>query len=171
MRKLYLHGEINERLFVKFSKKLDALIAEDDRSFIEIELSSEGGLPYWALAIYGKIVDCPAPVQIAAIGPVMSAATILLVASEHRYCTEGSWFMVHDASERSEGTSNALRRHATQVEREEQQWAEILAGATDLPAEEWRKMSRQTTYLDAKQMLQFGIVNQIISRKDNKHGV
>lgn len=162
---IYLHGEINLELFHKFSKKLDKAVTDPDLDVIDIELASEGGSSYDALAIYGKLRACSKPTRVTALGSCMSAATIILAGATYRRCDSQAWLMVHDSTEVSETTTEGKRRQYIQMEREEQQWADILAYHSSTPAEQWRILSKQTTFLTAREALQLGLVDEIMKGK------
>lgn len=155
MRKIYLHGEVNEAMYTAFAAKLDAFIAANNEP-IEIDLHSHGGEAAAGLAIYGRIRACPCLIYTTVYGSCLSAATIILAGSDFRSCGLDSWFMVHD------NPTKPKKREAAQWEREEQQWAEILELHSQLPASEWRKLSKKTTYLNPAQCLQYGIIDQIM---------
>jgi ATP-dependent protease ClpP protease subunit len=164
MRKIRLIGQINEKAYKKFSKKLDELL-EDGHDLIEIELSSEGGHTYDALAIYGKIRTCPAPIRIIAHGLVMSAATIILAAGDFRAVSEECWIMLHDASDAFKGPVGAVQAKLGQMQAEEDQWAKLLELHSKTPKETWRALSQRTTYLTAAEAYQLGLIDEILKGK------
>lgn len=167
MRKIYLHGEVNEKMFSKLSKKIDRLISEGPEA-IEIELASEGGFPYPALAIYNKIRSCPCHVTIRAVGPVMSAATVILAAGDIRLMSSDAWFMVHESNESIIGRLTAHQAATTQMLKEEMQWADILARHSNWTIEQWRAVSKKTTYLTAFQLKQIKLIDGILPSKESK---
>jgi ATP-dependent Clp protease protease subunit len=164
MRRLFIHGEITDETFSKFSKKLSKLLAQSNDS-ITLELHSEGGSPYAALAIYGRIVSSPASIHVVAYGAVMSAATIILAAGHRRSMAPETWFMTHLSESKADGNFKQFKQAASQAYREELQWSEILAKHSSLPASEWEKLSNKTTYLSAEQCLQYGIIDTILRGK------
>lgn len=165
MSVIYLHGEINLEMFHKLSKKLDIAVTDPAVDIIDIELASEGGSSYEALAIYGKLRACSKPTRVTAFGSCMSAATIVLAGATYRRCDSQTWIMVHDSTEASETTTEGKRRQYMQMEREEQQWADILAFHSATPAETWRQLSKQTTFLTAREAFQLGLVDEIMKGK------
>jgi ATP-dependent Clp protease protease subunit len=168
MRKIYIHGEINEKTLRHVSKKIDKFVAEDIRAPIYVELASEGGFSYPALAIYSKLRAAPCPINITAVGPVMSAATVILAAGDYREMATDSWFMVHESFEHIAGRLNAHQTATTQMLKEEIQWAEILARHSDWTVEQWRQASKKTTFLTAFQLKQINLINGILPSKQSK---
>lgn len=161
MRRINIHGEITDETYSKFSKKLSRLL-EMGNEQITVDLHSEGGSPYAALAIYGRIVSCPALVHVIAYGACMSAATIILAAGHKRSMAPETWLMVHDGVSSAKGTVTTHLTHAKQTAREELQWDSILAKHSLLSANDWRKLSKRTTYLSAEQCLQYGLIQNIL---------
>lgn len=158
-------GQINEQSYKQFSEDLDAALF-DNVSPICIELHSEGGNSQDALAFYGKIRNCSLPISVTAHGIVHSSAILVLVAADQRMATSECQFLVHDSRESFKNMSlDDLLCAVERVEREEKQWAELLEARTVTPWQVWRQMSRKETYLDAKEALQFGLINKILKGK------
>lgn len=162
MRRLYIHGEITDETFSRFSKKLAKLVQASPSQPIVVELSSEGGSSYAALAIYGRIVSCPAPIHVHAYGPILSAATIILAAGTKRSVAPESWFMVHEDSGDIEGETSFVVKKAKQMLIEEKQWASILARHSLLSASEWFKLSKESTYFTAEECVKVGVADNIL---------
>lgn len=149
---LHLIGEINEKKVKKVTNYLQNF-EQGERAILL--LCSSGGDVYSALAIYDLIRQAAGHVEVRAYGKIFSAATIILAAGHTRLMSENAWLMVHDSPE--------FREHPTfQGAREEDQWAELLALRSHLPAESWRKLSKETTYLTAKDALQYGLIESIL---------
>jgi ATP-dependent protease ClpP protease subunit len=155
MRKIYLTGEINDMAYKSFAIQLDQFVSESNQP-IEVDLHSHGGEAEAGLAIYSRIRACPCDVHVKAHGRVESAATIVLAGADYRAVGVDCWFMVHDSPLPNKKSSMA------QWERMEQQWAEILELHSDLPAAEWRKLSKKTTYLNPAEMLQYGVIDKVL---------
>lgn len=153
-------GEINEKAYRKFTQQLDILTSEGDLP-VHVELSSEGGFMYDALAIYGRIQTSSVPIYVSGYGKIMSAATIILAGAHYRAVAPESWFFVHDSPETATVKDY---KTAKQAEKEEQQWAQILAKHTLLNVKEWRELSHKDTYLTSNEMLQYGIVDKILKK-------
>lgn len=153
-------GEINEQTVSMFLKKTEKAIA-NSAPFIIINLCSEGGYQYDALAIYGRIRSLPMPVIVRAYGKVMSAATIILAGASERFLAPETWIMVHDSPESKSGTPREL----LQAQREEDQWANILAQHSHTSAIEWRAISARDSYLTPAEAIQLGIADVILKGK------
>lgn len=156
-RIIYLVGEVNDKMFLDFAASM-ALFEAKSSDPIHICLSSHGGESAAGLAIYGRIRSSPCLIYTEAFGLCQSAATIILAGSDYRSSALDMWFMVHDSAL----PKKATKAQKAQWEREEQQWADILELHSNLPASEWRKMSKKTTYLNPAELLQYAVVEQIL---------
>lgn len=162
MRKIYLVGEINDTMFLDFVRQLDQLEAQSNEP-VHIDICSHGGEAPAGLAIYGRIRASSCLVYTTAYGQCQSAATIILAGSDYRSSALDCWSMVHDSPKMKKASVAEKQQH----EREEQQWADILALHTQLPASEWRKLSKKTTYLTPAEMLQYGLIDRILKGSKN----
>jgi ATP-dependent protease ClpP protease subunit len=161
MRKIYLIGTIDEAAYAKFTKKLSKYESIDSKAPVHIELNSLGGTGLDALAFYDRIKTSPCPVHITVYGCAQSAATLILAAGDFRVMGHEAWLMVHDDSGELSGNTGLLLKEAQHLEHREDQWAELLAANSETPAHVWRQLSKETTYLTAKQTYQYGLVDQI----------
>lgn len=164
-RVIRLCGEINSDLFQAFSEKLAKYEAVSDDP-VEIELNSTGGMAYDGMAIAGRMRVSACPINVTVYGSCQSAAIAILAVASHRACCPWAWLMVHEDSE-DPGimqTKDVLV-YAQQKQREEDQWNDLLAQYTETPSEAWAEMSKRTTYLDAKQAYQLGLVDEILKGK------
>lgn len=169
MHTIQLIGEVNEALVTHFFTKITKLESElPADSVVTIELSSWGGSAYDGLAIAGRMQASPLTLHLKAYGQVMSAATAILAAADHRSCSRETWIMVHDSRSSAKGTVNQVANYAAQMEAEEQQWANLLEYHTGTPEDVWRKLSKKTTYLTATKALQLGLIDAIHKGKGRK---
>lgn len=160
MRIVRLIGSIDTDTFSIFSEELATL--EDKKSPVTVELTSEGGDGYVALAFYARIRRSPCEIRIVGLGPVISAATIILAAGDKRYMDQDAWFMVHDEQIDSSIT-NIQTAHAEleQAKVFEMHWAGILARHSNLSPKQWRELSEKTTYMSAEDCLKCGLIHAI----------
>lgn len=155
-RRVLLTGEVNEAMFTHLVNELSRLSNAGPEP-IQIDLYSDGGFASAGLAIYGAIRACPCLIYTTAYGACQSAATVILAGSDWRSMALDCWFMVHDSPGKPK-----KKREKIQREREEVQWAQILELHSQLPADEWRALSKKETYLNPAECLQYGVVDQIL---------
>lgn len=160
-RKININGAIDNVSFLEFSKRLTALEAAGEGD-IEVELHSEGGEAYAALAYAGRIRTSKCRIVIRAYGLVASAAVLILASGDIRCLEETAWVMVHEDEGSSEGSVSSIEASAKQLRRMETQWYDLLESLTDTSAEVWGKLHKDTTYLTAEECLTLKLVDKII---------
>ncbi len=168
--RLYITGEINDESFHEFSQALAELeessfeLDENGLGLVEVELISDGGSAYAALAFYDRIINSHITVNITATGIVASAATLVLAAGDTRRMTTNAWAMVHeDTTDVTKGMmvskAEAVLRHNRALET---QWNELLESQTDTPVAVWEKLNREETFLDAETCKKLGLIEEIV---------
>lgn len=156
--------EINYDSYKEFSRLLRK--AEQNRvGKVTIELMSEGGSAYAALAFFDRIKSSDLSVTVVGTGIVASAATLILAAGHRRCMTKNAWVMVHEDS------AADVRKHmsVSQAETElghnrtmENQWNDLLASVTRTDAPTWDSMNKKVSYLTAAQCLELGLIEEIV---------
>lgn len=157
---IVISEEITSETFRKVSRKL--YDAEDRGNAVRLEINSEGGSVYDALAIAGRIVASSVSVHTVGYGSTMSAATLILASGHKRSMSRFAWFMVHEAQDTMKGTVTAMQHHVTQARKEETQWAVIMEELTDTPRDTWIQLAAECAYLTPQQCFQLGVVDAII---------
>lgn len=154
-------GAIDAVAFRDFSESLTELESESIKD-IRLELTSDGGESYVGLAFYSKMIESKCKFNVRVYGNVMSAATAILAGGNKRTMMCDAWYMVHDDSQRIKAENNMVAiAQAAHNEALERHWARILARNSKPTPQEWRKMSKRTTYLTARECLDLGIIDEI----------
>lgn len=164
-RKLYIIDEINDDMYSQFTLQLDELLAQHKTKPIELEIKSEGGVPYVALAIYGRLRTCSAPIHGTVYGTALSAATLIIAGCDVRRAHEDAWFMFHDSEEKFKGRTHEMRKKVQQAEAEELQWASIIARTTGTSVDVWLNASKQGRYLTTFEAKHLNLITEILKGK------
>lgn len=174
MKTFSIHGEISTESFTKFSKRLNILEAVEYEGPVHIELTSEGGAAYDALAFASRIRRSELDITITAVGLVASAAVMLLAAGKKgkRRMAREAWLMVHEDSgsfdsiegsvEELEEKAKKFIRNVEHLRRMEEQWATLLEEFTGTSKDIWAKLHRKETYLSAGECLALGIIDEVV---------
>lgn len=161
-RKINIIGAIDHENYQTFAERMDELEAESHKP-ITIELCSEGGDTYVGIAFYSRIRSSPCTTTVLIRGQAMSAASIIACGADRRQMQRDSWFMIHDDTYPLKGTDRTvLANECDHHETMEQAWAEILARHSNLAADNWRDMSRVTTYVSAEDCHAFGLIDEVV---------
>lgn len=163
VRKLYITGEITTESYLAFSKRLSHMERDSKHLPIEIELVSEGGSTYDALAYCGRMRTSPCNLHVKAYGLVASAAVLILAAGDHRSMSSEAWVMVHeDSVAEVEGSVTEMEKLTKQLRSLENQWSFLLAGRTSAEKSIWDKLHKDTTFLTAVECKALGLIEEIV---------
>ncbi len=168
---VFLHGEMtqeNDELGRNTPESVARGLLYLDRSPGEIELwiSTVGGDLSAMFGLYDIVRTRENPVHTIAFGDVCSAGCLVLVAGDRRSATQNSWFMSH--AECGHGGCPTVWDQADRTRalvRMEKRYAELMAERTRKDLDYWTKIHQGRTrelWLDAKQMVRYGIVDEII---------
>jgi len=159
-RKIVLCHEINARTAKDVVQQLFYLDSQDGTSPIELYLSTQGGYTDDAFAIIDAMRLIEAPVNVWAFGGCYSAGALILAsATGRRHATDNVVLMVHTnlADSAAPFTSDCLLRR---------RYENVWRRQARLP-DEWYPMTDSATYyLDAREALRFGIVDEIVHQWD-----
>ncbi len=162
-RKIYILGDIDNESYGRFSRKLARLESESIDP-IQIELMSDGGYSYAALAFSDRINNCKCPIYIDAFGLIASAATLILAAGDMRRIAANAWVMVHeDEVALPDGAKvSAIEKHAAHSRRLEDQWNKLMEHYTGTSVEVWALLNLAETFLPPSECKSLGLVDEII---------
>lgn len=161
-RTIILSGDIRDGAFKQISLALSELERLSTKKEITIEINSEGGIAYEALAIVGRMKNSPCKIRTQGFGQIMSAATIIMAAGDVREMNKYAWVMHHSGRVAIRGSVPSANNQLIQFNREEAQWSEILQDLTGTPKEKWNELSGTDTYLTAEQCIELGLIDKII---------
>jgi ATP-dependent protease ClpP protease subunit len=160
--RIQIIGAIDEVQFTSFSEALSEY-EEAGTKRVRVELSSEGGNAYDALAFYSRMRLSPCEITVVAFGLVASAAVLILAAGDTRIMTRESWVMVHEDSVRKmSGKVTEVEKFGRHMRRLEDQWNRLLAKSSTLSAEGWGSLHKAETYLMPEDCLKHGLIERII---------
>jgi len=166
-RKIFLHGEINEKLYSSLTKNL--CILDNSSGRIDIEINSEGGCVATCKAMFDVIKRCENFVAINVCGTAFSSASLLLQAADKggRSMTPNSDLMIHigqDATPTDHPVNNMrLQDYYNQLEK----WMiraymeRIREKHPRYTIKKFKELLLFDTYFNAKQALDFGLIDKI----------
>jgi len=130
---------------------------------INLNIASYGGDVYAMLGLVDYIHNMDIKVNTHCVGTCMSAAAVLLACGTgERTMTKHSTVMVHEGSAVEVGKSTDVMRGVDHLKELAKDINELLAEVTNKDVKFWKRMNRNDTYLDAKQCLEYGIIDKII---------
>jgi len=173
-RIICLNGGVDEVISASIVAQLLFLEADAPHKPISLYINSPGGIVTAGLAIYDTMTYIRSPVTTICIGQAASMGSLLLCggAAGQRYCLPHSRIMVHQVSGGYSGQASDIAIHAKEILRVRQQLNEIYLKHLTKPhtLEEIEKAMERDYFMDAKEALEWGIVDKILDRRDQAGG-
>ena len=164
-RIILLSGEINDSLANVVISELLYLdsISHDD---ISIYINSPGGIITSGMAIYDTINFIASDVSTICIGMAASMAAFLLSSGKKgkRYILPNADVMIHQPLGGAEGQATEIKIAATRILKMKDKLNKILSKNTNKPLIEIENDTERDYYMDAKEALNYGIVDKIIEK-------
>ena len=155
---LYLHGEINEDSTSDFIKELDKTKGD-----IIIDIMSDGGCWYSAVAIYNKLISSNKYIITIGNSFVSSAASIIIVCGNERKIYKNSTILVHDGIDTlGEMRPSQVKAVAAQRNKDRELMYRIYAKHTNKTVRFWRNRCASEFYFDARKALELEFIDSVI---------
>ena len=166
-RVIFITGPIEDYGASLITAQLLFLEAENPKKEIHMYINSPGGLVTAGLAIYDTMQYVRPPVQTFCIGQAASAASLLLCAGKkgERFALPNSRIMVHQPSAAFYGQAADIARHAQEIVKLKRRLNEIYAKHTGQTVEAIEKMLDRDTYMTAEEARNFGLLDQVMTRR------
>lgn len=163
-RRVFLHGDINEE---SASLAVQSIILLDDDSDKEITLylSSLGGCVYEMFGLFDVIRNCRCHITGIAHGKIMSAAPLLLRATDDALAHPHTQFMNHEESWGDDRKGHSHQKvDMAHFDELETLWAKLMAKHTKLSAAAWAKQcaAGRDRYFGTEEALKWGLIDGII---------
>ena len=137
---------------------------EDPEKEIYMYINSPGGVIYAGLAIYDTMQMISNPISTWAIGVTASFGTVLLAAGTKgkRYALPHATIHVHQPLGGAQGQATDVEIQAREILRLKSRLTEIMATSTGKTLKEIEHDTERDFYMDAKQAVEYGIVDQVL---------
>jgi ATP-dependent Clp protease protease subunit len=166
-RVIFVTGPIEDYGASLITAQLLFLEAENPKKEVHMYINSPGGLVTAGLAIYDTMQYVRPPIQTFCIGQAASAASLLLCAGKKgdRFALPNARVMVHQPSASFYGQAADIARHAQEIVKLKRRLNEIYAKHTGQTVEAIEKMLDRDTYMTAEEAKNFGLLDQVMSRR------
>lgn len=131
-------------------------IASEDTDFMIV---SNGGDLWSGLALYDYLNG--KDIEVTAVGMVASAATLVLLATEKRYGTPNSRYLIHNPFTFAGGDAKAFESTANDMQVEQDAIVKIYAEKLSIPENEIRALMESEKVLTAEKALEIGLIKEI----------
>ena len=167
-RAVYLWGPVEDKSARDVVNKLLLLDADKPGKEIKFYINSPGGVVTSGMVIYDTMQMIQSPVTTICMGLAASMGSILLSGGikGKRYIYPHGEVMIHQPSIGGyfQAASADIEIHAKQMQRTKEISAQILAKNTGKSVERILKDFDRDYWMDAKEAVEYGIVDQIVDK-------
>ncbi len=165
-RKIFLWGVVDDKSAKDITDRLMYLEAIDPGKEITFYINSPGGVVTSGMVIYDTMQMISSPVHTICMGMAASMGSILLSggAKGRRSIFPNGEVMIHQPSGGGRGVSADLEIMAIQMQKVKDLGADILAKNCGKTKEQIMKDFDRDYWMDAKESVAYGIVDQILEK-------
>lgn len=169
-RTILISTDINDEVVDRVIKNLILMEQEDANKPVDVYINSPGGGADSGFAIYDMFRFIKPPVRTIVSGICASAAVIIFLGGRpgSRFALPNSRFMLHEPRYLSTayGQASDLAIVAKELLRMKDRYNGIVAEATGKPLDKITEDSKRDFWLDAKEALEYGLVNKVVTKND-----
>jgi ATP-dependent Clp protease protease subunit len=170
-RVYWVEGEIDEsimdlsKLIIKCNHE-DKDVPVEERKPIKIFISSNGGLLDETMSLVKLIGISKTPVYTIDACYAYSAASLILISGHKRYAMPGTKCLFHSGSGGASGTFEQVQAATEDYKKMVEQMQEYIMSRTNIEKKLFNKKKAQDWYLDVNEMLERGVVDEIVEDLD-----
>ena len=166
-RIIFLGEEVNETSASIIVAQLLFLEAEDPDKDIHLYINSPGGSVTAGMAIYDTMQHISCDVSTICIGLCASMGAFLLSGGckGKRYSLPNSEIMIHQPSGGASGVASDIDIASKRIQKLKKKLNMILASNTNKTLAQIQKDTERDYFMDAKEALEYGIIDKIIYRQ------
>ena len=165
-RIIFLGQPVDDTIANQICAQLLLLAAEDSTRDINLYINSPGGSVTAGMAIFDtmQFVDCD--IATWSLGLAASMGQFLLSAGARgkRYALPHARILMHQPSAGIGGTASDIQIQAEQFKLTKVEMAELVAEHTGQTVEQVRADSERDSWFTAKEALEYGFVDHVVSR-------
>jgi ATP-dependent Clp protease protease subunit len=169
-RIIFLGTAIDDQVANLIVAQLLFLSREDPEKEIQMYINSPGGVIYSGLAVYDTMQMISNPISTVAVGVTASFGTVLLTAGTkgRRYALPNSTIHMHQPLGGAQGQATDIEIQTKQILRLRTLLNDIMARHTGKSVDVIKQDTERDFYLDAKQAVEYGLVDQVLELPDKK---
>lgn len=162
---ILINQEISECLVEYAIIPLMNMDADENVKHIDIIINTVGGDIYTGFAMVSVLEKLKTETTIRIIGMAASMGGLIAMAKNPNLkvvCDKWSVGLIHSGSQYMEGSTHAVKDTFKFSERYEEKIKAYILSHTKISEEMYREIERQEFWMDADDMLKYGIVDEII---------
>ncbi|KAI5924403.1 Clp protease-domain-containing protein [Camillea tinctor] len=176
-RIICLNGPIDDTVSASIVAQLLWLESDNPDKPITMYIDSPGGSVTAGLSIYDTMTYIRSPVSTVCLGQAASMGSLLLTGGEKgkRFALPHSSIMIHQPLGGTQGPASDILIYANQIQRTREQVNEIYRkhlndaiGHEKYNLKDVEDMMERDKYLTAEEAKEVGIVDEILTRRDDK---
>jgi ATP-dependent Clp protease protease subunit len=169
-RIIFLGSQINDQVANLVIAQLLFLDREDPDKDISLYIHSPGGVISAGLAMYDTMQLIRPKVSTICVGVAASMATVLLCAGAKgkRYALPNATIHMHQAMGGAQGQASDIEIAAREIMRQQDILRNILVKHTGQTMEKIVHDSDRDYYLSAQQAVEYGLIDEILQKPENK---
>ena len=166
-RIIFVTGTIDDNMANLIIAQLLFLEAEDPNKDIHLYINSPGGSVSAGIAIYDTMQYIKPDVSTICMGMAASMASVLLAAGTKgkRFTLPYARVMIHQPLGGAQGQATEIEIHAREILRIRDEMNGIMAKHTGQPKEKIQVDTERDYYLTAVEAKAYGLVDEILTRK------
>lgn len=149
-------------------KRIDAALRKIGNREVVVNINSPGGDVFEGIAIYNRLREHPAPVNVRVMGLAASAASIIAMAGDNIEIGESAFIMIHNAWVMAVGNRHDMREVAEFLEPFDQALRDVYVQRTGGDAESIGKQMDAETWLGGKAAVEQGFADSLLSSDETK---
>lgn len=172
-REIFLTTKVDSDTANELIKQLMILEKLDNTEEITLYINSPGGEVVSGLAVYDYIQLMKAPVRTVCIGTAASMGAILFLAGRKREMLSHTRLMIHDPAygggDMAGKKPHELQMYLDKLKQSQEIIAGIIAEKTGKSLEEVYEKTREDSYFNAVEAIDYGLATGIVSQtNDNR---
>ena len=168
-RIIFLTGEVHDQSASLICAQLLFLESENPNKDIAFYINSPGGVVTSGMSIYDTMQYIKPDVATLCLGQAASMGSLLLTsgAKGKRYCLPHSRVMVHQPSGGARGQATDIEIAANEILRTRHTLNQIYVEKTGQPLKTVEKTLERDTFMSAQEALDFGLIDEIVTTRDD----
>lgn len=166
-RKILINDIISENTMEKVIMPLLRMDNDGSEQRITVYINTNGGSVYDGLILCNIIEKLKTPTDVIVLGYAYSMGAIILMSGKNnpnviRKCYPFSTALIHGGSTYVSGSSSQVKDYFKFNERFEKRIADFIVSHTTLTEDDYAAIERYEAYMDSDEMLEKGLVDEII---------
>lgn len=166
-RKILINDIISENTIEKVVMPLLRMDNDGSGKKITIYINTNGGSVYDGLVLCDIIEHLKTETEVVVLGYAYSMGSIILMSGKNnpnvtRKCYPFSTALIHGGSAYISGSSSQVKDYFKFNEKFEKRIADFIVSHTNLTEDDYAAIERYEAYMDSDEMLEKGLVDEII---------